>query len=347
MGEVFAGRFELVEPIADGGMGSVWIVHDRRDQQVYAGKVLRQSDSTSLLRFMREQATRIDHDHVVTPLSWAGEDDRVLFTMPLVRGGSVATLIGDHGALPATWVRELVVQLLTALEAVHAAGVVHRDVKPANLLLQATGAARPHLLLTDFGISARVDDPRLTVASQVIGSPGYMAPEQLAGADPAVAQDLYAAGMVGLEMLSGTRPPRTREAVAALVAAEPSLSPLASLLLGAADPDPTARPPSATVLRDRLLALDLTGTPAPAEPVVVLDQLEGAPGQPTRVRPRRTLDDDGATRHPDRGTAGPSPSAASQPVATSAAGADRRTLAVVLLVVAAACLVGAAWLLLG
>ena len=59
---------------------------------------------------MREQATRIPHEHVVTPLSWAGEDDRVLFTMPLVRGGSVATLIGDHGALPATWVRELLLQ---------------------------------------------------------------------------------------------------------------------------------------------------------------------------------------------------------------------------------------------
>ncbi len=275
MGEVFAGRFELLEPIAEGGMGSVWVVRDRRDQQVYAGKVLRQSDSASLMRFMREQATRIAHDHVVTPLSWAGEDDRVLFTMPLVRGGSVATLVGDHGALPARWVRELLVQLLTALDAVHATGVVHRDVKPANLLLHATGTARPHLLLTDFGISARVSDPRLTHASQVIGSPGYMAPEQLAGADPAFAQDVYAAGMVGLEMLTGVRPPAAHDALAARVATEPGLQPLVDLLLEAVRPDPAARPQTAVALRDRLLALDLSGTAEPTEPVVVLDQLEG------------------------------------------------------------------------
>ncbi|WP_191277327.1 serine/threonine-protein kinase [Nocardioides flavus (ex Wang et al. 2016)] len=327
MGEVFAGRFELLEPIADGGMGSVWVVRDRRDDQVYAGKVLRQSDSASLVRFMREQATRISHDHVVTPLSWAGEDDRVLFTMPLVRGGSVATLIGDHGALPASWTRELLLQLLTALEAVHATGVVHRDVKPANLLLHATGTARPHLLLTDFGISARLDDPRLTHASQVIGSPGYMAPEQASGADPAVTQDVYAAGMVGLEMLTGVRPPRTRDAVPAVLAAQPSLEPLASLLLEAVRTESTARPPSAAALRERLVALDLSGTPAPEEPVVVLDQLEGVVSAPTRVRPRPTAED-----RTEAGGDTPVP--------------DRRRLAVLLLVVAAACLAGAAWLLL-
>lgn len=321
MGEVFAGRFELLEPIADGGMGSVWVVRDRRDQQVYAGKVLRQSDSASLMRFMREQATRIDHDHVVTPLSWAGEDDRVLFTMPLVRGGSVATLVGDHGALPAQWVRELLVQLLTALDAVHATGVVHRDVKPANLLLHATGTARPHLMLTDFGISARISDPRLTHASQVIGSPGYMAPEQLAGADPAVAQDVYAAGMVGLEMLTGLRPPAAHDALSARVAAEPGLRPLADLLLETVRPDPTARPRTAAALRERLLALDLSGAPEPTEPVVVLDQLEGvAPAVPVRPAPAGTP--------PERRS-------------------DPGLLAVVLLVVAAACLLGAAWLVLG
>lgn len=338
MGEVFAGRFELLEPIADGGMGSVWVVRDRRDDQVYAGKVLRQSDSSSLVRFMREQATRIAHEHVVTPLSWAGEDDRVLFTMPLVRGGSVATLIGDHGALPATWVRELLLQLLTALEAVHESGVVHRDVKPANLLLHATGTARPHLLLTDFGISARLDDPRLTHASQVIGSPGYMAPEQLAGADPAPTQDVYAVGMVGLETLSGVRPPHSRDAVDGLVASEPSLEPLASLLLEAARPESTARPATAAALRERLLALDLSATPQPGEPVVVLDQLEAAAAPRTHVRRRDT----GPAVPAD--PAGPADPPAARPEPAARPGV--RGLAVALLVVAAACLLGAAWLLL-
>ncbi|WP_245734611.1 serine/threonine-protein kinase [Nocardioides exalbidus] len=340
MGEVFAGRFELLEPIADGGMGSVWVVRDLRDQQAYAGKLLRQSDSASLVRFMREQATRIDHRHVVTPLSWAGEDDRVLFTMPLVRGGSVATLLGDHGALPAMWVRELLVQLLDALEAVHAAGVVHRDVKPANLLLHATGTDRPHLLLTDFGISARLDDPRLTHASQVIGSPGYMAPEQLAGADPAVAQDVYGAGMVGLEMLTGVRPPHTRDAVGTAVGAQPSLRPLADLLLDAVQHESTARPASAARLREQLVALDLSATPGPVEPVVVLDQLEELAPEATRVRPRATRPDGDAVEE-DAAVTG-TPSAPGEGPSD-----DRRGLvAVLLLVVAAACLLGAAWLVL-
>ena len=100
MGEVFAGRYELLDPVATGGMGTIWRVLDRADGQVKAAKILRQSDAASLLRFVREQSMRIDHTHVVTPLSWAGVDDRVLFTMPLVRGGSVADLLHEHGALP-------------------------------------------------------------------------------------------------------------------------------------------------------------------------------------------------------------------------------------------------------
>ena len=228
MGEVFAGRFELVEPVAEGGMGSIWRVRDRRDQQIYAGKLLRQSDAASLLRFMREQATRVQHPHVVTPLSWAGEDDRVLFTMPFVDGGSVddrvlftmpfvdggsvATLVGDNGPLPPAWTVLLLDQTLQALEAVHAAGIVHRDVKPGNLLLRATGEQRPHLMLSDFGIAARSDEPRLTRAWQVLGSPGYMHPDQERGADPEPSHDVYSVAMVGLELVTGYRPPQAREA---------------------------------------------------------------------------------------------------------------------------------------
>ena len=135
VGEVFAGRYELLDLIGEGGMGSVWRVHDRRENRVVAAKVLRQSDAVSLLRFVREQAVRVRHPHVVTPLGWAGEDDRVLFTMPVVEGGSVATLVGDHGPLPPLVVAELVRQLLGALGAVHEAGLVHRMVicRPGNV----------------------------------------------------------------------------------------------------------------------------------------------------------------------------------------------------------------------
>jgi serine/threonine protein kinase len=272
VGEIFARRYELLDPIADGGMGSVWRVRDHQEGDVKAAKLLRQRDASSLLRFMREQSTRIHHPHVVTPLSWVGEDDAVLFTMPLVRGGSVAALLGDWGALPESWVAAVLDQTLAALEAVHAAGVVHRDVKPANLLLEPTGAALPHVRLTDFGIATPLDQPRLTMAATTVGTPGYAAPEQQDGADPDPRQDLYAVGTVGLEMLVGHPPPFTTD--------ELPTTPLAGLLLSARNPDPDLRPGSATELRDALRPV----LPAvwDAAGVEVLDQFVG---EGSRVRP--------------------------------------------------------------
>ncbi|KRF15391.1 hypothetical protein ASG90_11835 [Nocardioides sp. Soil797] len=274
MGEVFAGRYELLDPIAMGGMGTVWCVLDRSDQQVKAAKILRQSDAASLLRFVREQSMRIDHLHVVTPQSWAGMDDRVLFTMPLVRGGSVAGLLKEYGALPVRWTALLVDQTLHALEAVHAAGIVHRDVKPANLLLEPTGSGRPHLRLTDFGIAAPLDEPRMTKASMVIGSPGYMAPEQWRGADPDFRSDLYSVGRVGLEMLTGTRPSSDSPApdLDALRSDDPSRNALLDLLGRATDEDPQRRPESAASMRADLTALRLDVLPPqPGETIVVRD----------------------------------------------------------------------------
>lgn len=256
MGEVFAGRYEFVEPIGHGGMGTVWIVWDIRDRTHRAAKLLSQSDAGSLIRFVREQSVRIDHDHLVTPRGWSGEDDRVLFTMDLVRGGSVHDLLGDYGALTASWTATLFDQLLLALEAVHGAGLVHRDIKPANLLLEPTGAARPHLRLGDFGVAVALNEPRLTQASTVLGTPGYRAPEQLAGADPHPAQDLWAAGIVLAEMLSGQRPPTNVEAVPRTPPAgvDSTLWQLACVM---ADPNPERRPPSAAEVRGVLATTGL------------------------------------------------------------------------------------------
>ena len=112
MGEVFAGRYELVDPIGRGGVGAVWRAWDHRRRRYVAAKVLQQSDAHALLRFVREQALRIDHPHVLAPASWAADDDKVLFTMDLVRGGSLAHLIGDYGPLPPRFVCVLLDQLL-------------------------------------------------------------------------------------------------------------------------------------------------------------------------------------------------------------------------------------------
>ncbi len=98
-------------------------------------------------------------------------------------------------------------QTLAGLAAVHEAGIVHRDVKPANLLLEATGAATPHVRLTDFGIAQAVGEPRLTAPYAVVGTPGYLAPELEEGADPHPRQDLFAVATLGLEMLLGHRGP--------------------------------------------------------------------------------------------------------------------------------------------
>lgn len=231
VGDIFAGRYELVDPLGEGGTGTVWRVWDHRQEVYCAAKVLRQVDASSLLRFMREQSLRLEHPHILTPTGWAGEDDKVLFTMPIAAGGSVATLIGDFGPLPVRLVAVLLDQLLAALEATHAENVIHRDVKPANLLLDATGRRYPRLWLGDFGIAAGVDAPRLTQGPYASGTPGYMAPEVMeVGWKPAPATDVYAAGMCAVEMLTG-RPPEAGADVGNTLAAVEREEPVPAALV--------------------------------------------------------------------------------------------------------------------
>ncbi|GAB1336668.1 serine/threonine-protein kinase [Streptomyces sp. E-15] len=206
MGEVFAGRYELADPIGRGGVGAVWRAWDHRRRRYVAAKVLQQRDAHSLLRFVREQGLRIDHPHVLAPASWAADDDKVLFTMDLVGGGSLVNLVNDYGPLPPGFVCTLLDQLLSGLAAVHAENVVHRDIKPANVLLEATGTGRPRLRLSDFGIAMRLGEPRLTETNLVVGTPGYLAPEQMVGAEPDFPSDLFAVGLVALYLLEGARP---------------------------------------------------------------------------------------------------------------------------------------------
>ncbi|TDU84327.1 serine/threonine-protein kinase [Kribbella voronezhensis] len=207
MPDVFAGRFELIDPVGSGGAGTVWRAWDRRLDRLCAAKVLRQRHAGALLRFVREQGLRLEHPNVLSPYSWAAEDDQALLAMDLVGGGSLSHLVADFGALPERYAAELLAQVLTALEHVHGAGVVHRDVKPANLLLEATGTALPVLRLSDFGIAFLLGEPRLTQQGAVVGTPGFVAPEVLAGEPPGVAQDLYAAGVTGWQLLTGEEPP--------------------------------------------------------------------------------------------------------------------------------------------
>ncbi|WP_405711138.1 protein kinase [Streptomyces xanthophaeus] len=284
MGEVFAGRYELIDPIGRGGAGAVWRAWDHRRRRYVAAKVLLQSDAHTLLRFVREQALRIDHPHVLAPASWAADDDKVLFTMDLVGGGSLAHVIGDYGPLPPRFVCTLLDQLLSGLAAVHAEGVVHRDIKPANILMEATGTGRPHLRLSDFGISMRKGEPRLTETNYVVGTPGYFAPEQLMGAEPDFPADLFAVGLVALYLLQGRKPDSQALVEHFLAHGTPGApegvpAPLWDVLAGLLQPDPQSRFRTATGARKALAeAVELLPPAAPDEdPVEVFDQLGPLP----------------------------------------------------------------------
>jgi serine/threonine-protein kinase len=254
---VVAGRYRLLDQVGSGGMGSVWRAHDLRTGQDVALKVLGRHSSTLLARFVREQAVRVRHPHVVAPHGWAAEDDLVVLAMELVAGGSVADLLREHGPLDPGTCALLVEQLLLGLAAVHGAGLVHRDVKPANLLLEATGDGPPHLRLGDFGVAAPVADRRFTTVPGAIGTDGYMAPEQARGAPPEPTQDLYAVGRVALELVTGEPPARQ-----GVVPSHP-LRPLVERLLVADPEQRIATAEAALRLLRRLPVPPPSGPPVP------------------------------------------------------------------------------------
>jgi serine/threonine protein kinase len=215
-----AGRYVLLEEIGRGATGVVHRARDLRLRRYVAAKVVRGPDA---VRLALEQAHRVDHPHVLPVLGWAAEDDVALIATELVHGGSLRDLLARAGALPEATVAVLLGQLLDALGAVHAIGLVHGDVKPANLLLRS--GTRPHLLLADFGVAARAG-----VAAGVAGTPSFLPPERLAGAAPDPSQDVYAAGLVARRALAGP-------------------SPLLTLCDSMTRADPERRPTAAAALR--------------------------------------------------------------------------------------------------
>jgi serine/threonine-protein kinase len=247
-----AGRYLLADQIGAGGMGTVWRGWDRRERRWVAVKVLARYDAGSLRRFVREQGLRVRHRHVVQPTACAVQGGRTLFAMDLVRGGSVEQLLRRHGPLPEAFVRVVLEQTLQALVAVHAAGIVHRDVKPANLLLEPTGTGRPWVRLGDFGVAVVAGQERITRVPGGVGTGGYMAPEVPGGASPDPRQDLYAVGVLARRLLTGL-PPGSADG-----AADGDLD---ALLDHLTDPDPGARPATAADALDALRAL---GVPSDA-----------------------------------------------------------------------------------
>ncbi|MEP7024857.1 MAG: serine/threonine-protein kinase, partial [Actinomycetota bacterium] len=212
-GSQIAG-YQLEEQIGRGGMAVVFRAHDPRLGRRVALKILAPElarDDAFRQRFIRESraAAAVDHPHII-PVFEAGEAEGVLFiAMRYVVGRDVRTLLDEHGPLAAARVAVIVTQVAAALDAAHTAGLIHRDVKPANMLLDAAaGSGRPdHIYLSDFGLSKRsVSSSGLTGTGQFLGTLDYVAPEQIEGKAVEGAADQYALAGAAFEMLGGQPP---------------------------------------------------------------------------------------------------------------------------------------------
>ncbi len=208
---VLAERYALEHELAVGGFARVYRGTDRRLGRPVAVKLLEAgriatADPEAKRRFVREarSSAGFTHPHAVTVFD-AGEADGELFiVMELVDGPSLAEAMAERGPMPEGDAVRIATQVLSALGAAHASGIVHRDVKPANILLDARGDAK----LADFGIAKRFDDltDSLTATGLIVGTPRYLSPEQARGEPISPATDIYAVGVILHEMLAGAPP---------------------------------------------------------------------------------------------------------------------------------------------
>nr|WSY57809.1 serine/threonine protein kinase [Streptomyces sp. NBC_00886] len=253
-GLLLAGRYRLADPIGSGGMGRVWRAHDEVLHRAVAIKELTaalyvsESDQPRLLARTRAEAraaARINHSAVVTVHDVLEHDGRPWIVMELVEGNSLADEVKARGRIEPAEAARIGLWVLRALRAAHAAGVLHRDVKPGNVLLGQDG----RVLLTDFGIAQIEGDSTITRTGEVVGSVDYLAPERVRGADPGPSSDLWALGATLYTAVEGrspfrrTSPLSTMQAVVEEEAGElryaGALAPVISALL---NKDPAVRP---------------------------------------------------------------------------------------------------------
>ncbi len=259
---VVAGRYQVGEVLGRGGMGTVWSATDILLQRRVALKEVTFSihltdEERSVLRerTMREAraAARLDHPCVTHVFDVVEEDGRPWLVMEHVSARSLQDVVEEQGALPPPVVARIGLDVLAALEAAHAEGIVHRDVKPANVLVAPDGRAR----LTDFGIATTTGDSSLTTDGALIGSPSYMAPERAAGGTPGPSVDLWSLGATLYTAVEGRLAFDRGDPVATLmaVATEPPApvqraGPLTPVLLGLLTKDPARRATPAQARRD-------------------------------------------------------------------------------------------------
>ncbi len=272
----------MLEELGRGGMGVVWLAEDltigRRvaikelllphniapqERQVFEERVLREART----------AGRLNDPGIVTVHDVVREHGSTFLVMELIEAKNLADVVAQHGPIPVDQVLKIAEQLLSALEAAHRAGIVHRDVKPSNVMIDASGRVK----LTDFGIAQSIEDPKLTTSGTLIGSPTYISPERLLGQEASPASDLWALGATlffAVEGYGAYERPSTPAAIQAImnerVQVRRAHGPLANLILGLLDPDPHTRLTGGQVryLIEQARQPGTSGTPA-AQPVPV------------------------------------------------------------------------------
>ncbi|MDN3294867.1 serine/threonine-protein kinase [Streptomyces ficellus] len=280
-GLVLAGRYRLSEVIGRGGMGKVWRAHDEvlhrtvAVKELTAGRYVSEADRVVLhARTQKEAraAARITHPGVVTVHDVLEHDDRPWIVMQHVDGPSLADAAkeAENRRIDAREAARIGLHVLGALRAAHAAGVLHRDVKPGNVLLARDG----RVLLTDFGIAAIEGDSTITRTGELVGSIDYLAPERVRGGDPGPASDLWSLGATLYAAVEGNSPFRRTSPIStmqAVVTEEPSpavhAGPLGPVITALLRKDPADRPEAAETGRMLLEAME-GRTPAAAQAYV-------------------------------------------------------------------------------
>lgn len=206
-GLTFGGRYQLSSRVAIGGMGEVWQATDLVIGRTVAIKILKDEylgDPGFLERFRAEarHAALVNHEGIANVFDYGEEDGSAYLVMELVPGEALSAILERERVLSSDKVLDIVAQTASALQAAHAAGLVHRDIKPGNLLITPEGRVK----ITDFGIARIADQVPLTATGQVMGTVQYLSPEQASGHSASPTTDLYSLGIVAYEALAGRRP---------------------------------------------------------------------------------------------------------------------------------------------
>jgi len=264
---VLGGRYRVVRAIGSGGMGAVFEAEQLDLRRRVAIKLLTDVDEQSVARLRQEAMTAgsLHSPHVVAIFDFqANPDEPPFLVMELLAGEPLSQLLRREGALEAGRAVRIAVQMLTGLEAAHQAGITHRDIKPSNVWIARSATGDEHVKLLDFGIAKHHDVPSSvqTDAGQLLGTPGYLAPEQLRGQRADARSDVHAVGIVLFEMLSGARPWKTTSAMETIQWVPPPVHlhapstplPVSAAVSRALAKDPHARFPSASDMARTLLA---------------------------------------------------------------------------------------------